>query len=91
MANISIRVPDQVKQQASEVFSDLGLDMTTAINLFLRQSIEENGLPFRPRKDPFWSESNQRHLRQAIQEMEEGKNVIKKTMEELEEMGKDGA
>ena len=47
MANISIRVPDEIKKQASEVFSDLGLDMSTAINMFLRQSIKSNGLPFR--------------------------------------------
>ncbi len=53
MANISIRVPDEIKKQASEVFSDLGLDMSTAINIFLRQSIKSNGLPFRPVNDPF--------------------------------------
>ena len=45
MANISIRVPDEIKKLASEVFSDLGLDMSTAINIFLRQSIKSNGLP----------------------------------------------
>lgn len=43
---MTIRMDDQVKKQAQELFSDLGLDMTTAINLFLKQSIREQGIPF---------------------------------------------
>ena len=85
MANISIRVPDEIKKQASEVFSDLGLDMSTAINMFLRQSIKSNGLPFRPVTDPFYSDSNLRALEKSRRQLEEGKVVVK-TMEELEAM-----
>ncbi len=85
MANISIRVPDDIKQQASALFSDLGLDMTTAINLFLRQSIHDGGLPFRPVRDPFYSESNWRALAESVQQLKSGKTVSK-TMDELEEM-----
>jgi DNA-damage-inducible protein J len=44
--NINIRVDSQIKNAAQEVFSSLGLDMTTAINIFLRQSILKNGIPF---------------------------------------------
>jgi DNA-damage-inducible protein J len=91
MGNISIRVPDDVKQQATAVFSDLGLDMSTAINIFLRQSIRQNGLPFRPTNDPFWSESNQRYLQKTIAEMESGKDTITKTLTELEGLAKDEA
>lgn len=43
---MTIRMDDQVKKQAQELFADLGMDMTTAINLFLKQSIREQGLPF---------------------------------------------
>ena len=85
MANISIRVPDEIKKQAANVFSDLGLDMSTAINLFLRQCIRENGLPFRPSNDPFYSDSNMKALQKSIEELENGKIVIK-TMDELEKM-----
>ena len=85
MANISIRVPDEIKKQAADVFSDLGLDMSTAINLFLRQCIRENGLPFRPSNDPFYSDSNMKALQKSIEELENGKIVIK-TMDELEKM-----
>ena len=89
MANISIRVPDEIKKQAANVFSDLGLDMSTAMNLFLRQCIRENGLPFRPSNDPFWSESNQTHLKKVIYEMENGKSQIVKTLDELKRMADD--
>ncbi len=45
-SNINIRVDSGVKQQAQEVFSSLGIDMSTAINVFLRQAIQARGLPF---------------------------------------------
>jgi len=45
-ANINIRVDSDVKNKAQDVFSALGLDMTSAINIFLRQAIRKNGIPF---------------------------------------------
>ena len=44
--NINIRVDSNVKNMAQDVFSSLGLDMTTAVNIFLRQAIRTNGIPF---------------------------------------------
>jgi len=44
--NMNIRTDSEIKKQAQELFSNLGLDMTTAINVFLRQAILHNGLPF---------------------------------------------
>ena len=45
-ANINIRVDGDVKNRAQDVFSALGMDMTTAVNIFLRQAIRKNGIPF---------------------------------------------
>lgn len=45
-ANINIRVDGDVKNKAQEVFTALGMDMTTAVNIFLRQAIRKNGIPF---------------------------------------------
>ena len=42
----SITIDSDVKARAQELFSDLGLDLSTAINLFLKQSIRENSIPF---------------------------------------------
>lgn len=41
-----IRIEENLKQQASELFNQLGLDMSSAINVFLRQSVLRGGLPF---------------------------------------------
>jgi len=45
-SNMNIRMDSEVKQQAQELFAHFGLDMTTAINMFLRQAIRERGIPF---------------------------------------------
>ncbi len=49
MAQVSIRIDDDVKAEADILFSELGLNMTTAFNMFIRQSLRDNGLPFMPR------------------------------------------
>ena len=45
-SSINVRVDGDVKNQAQDVFSALGMDMSTAINIFLRQAIRKNGIPF---------------------------------------------
>ena len=50
-----IRIDSQVKDQATLLFADLGLDMSSAVNMFLRQCILHDGLPFaveRPKYNP---------------------------------------
>jgi len=45
-SNVSFRVDTDVKNQADKLFAQLGLNMTTAFNIFLRQSIREGSIPF---------------------------------------------
>ena len=42
----SISIDSEVKAKAQELFADFGMDLSTAINIFLRQSIRENRIPF---------------------------------------------
>ena len=49
--SMSIRLDSEVKEQAQQVFNHLGMDMITAINIFLRQAIQYQGLPFDVRLD----------------------------------------
>ena len=44
--NLNIRTDKEIKEQAEQIFSDLGLNVTTAVNMFLRAVIRENGIPF---------------------------------------------
>ena len=44
--NLNIRTDKDVKDQAERIFNELGLNLTTAVNLFLRTTIRERGIPF---------------------------------------------
>lgn len=46
MAVLQIRVDDELKKQASIIFDELGLDLSTAIRMFLKKAVIERGLPF---------------------------------------------
>ncbi|WEV72797.1 type II toxin-antitoxin system RelB/DinJ family antitoxin [Bifidobacterium sp. ESL0790] len=45
---IQIRTSKTLKEQATEVFADMGIDLTAAINMFLSQAVKEGGMPFKP-------------------------------------------
>jgi len=68
MTNINIRTETMVKAQAQALFTELGLDMTTAINMFLRQAVREQALPFRARIGDEYEAT----LRASLAEMEAG-------------------
>lgn len=45
---LSIRIDGELKEQAKEVYSELGMDLTTAVTIFLKQSVRESSIPFQP-------------------------------------------
>ena len=49
MAVLQIRLDDDLKKQASIVFDELGLDLSTAVRMFLKKAVSEKGLPFNPK------------------------------------------
>lgn len=82
--NINIRTDAETKKEAEELFNELGLNMTTAINVFLRKSIQYRGIPFEVR-----SEMPNATTLAAI---EEGKAILKdpnrKGYDSIEELKK---
>lgn len=70
MAQISIRVDDDVKRQAEKVCADLGLSMSSAINIYLKKLGRERRIPFEVSVDPFYSDENMERLRASIAQME---------------------
>jgi len=44
--NINIRIEKKLKEQAESLFSELGMNMTTAFNIFVRQSVRQGKIPF---------------------------------------------
>ena len=66
---VQIRIDENLKKQATELFSQLGIDMSSAINIFLKQCVMRGGLPFEvviPQYKP-----------EVIKAMEEAKMVSK--------------
>jgi addiction module RelB/DinJ family antitoxin len=61
ITNINIRVDSEVKAQSQSLFENLGLDMTTAINIFLRQALKTRAIPFeiseKPANPDAWNDS----------------------------------
>ena len=75
MAQVNIRIDDDLKRRADNIFNELGLNMTTAFNMFIRQTIRQGGIPFEitTRTDPFYSKENMNFLRKSINDAEMGK------------------
>ena len=67
--SMSIRLDSEVKEQAQQVFNHLGMDMTTATNIFLRQAIQYQGLPFDVRLD------ENRKLLQVLTDLDQNRNM----------------
>ena len=44
--NLNIRVDETLKRRAESIFSELGMNLTTALNLFLRSAVRYGGIPF---------------------------------------------
>ena len=82
-SQVSFRIDDEVKRSAESVLNDLGLSMSAAITVFLKKVGREHRIPFELTADPFYSESNIKHLQQSIHQVKNGQ-VIVKTMEDLE-------
>ena len=77
-----VRIDSNIKKQATDLFNSLGLDMSSAVNMFLYQCILKNGLPFSVEM-PQYSQEN-------LMAMEEAKRISRdsnissySTMEEL--------
>ena len=49
--NVTFRVDEDIKEQADDLFSDLGMSLSTAFNIFLRQAIREQQIPFAIRRN----------------------------------------
>lgn len=73
MENLQIRIEQQLKDDAQQIAQQLGMDLSTAVKIFLTQMVNDHGLPFKPSLDPFYSEKNQARLAQSLAELNNGK------------------
>ena len=85
MKLINIRMDENLKKEMEIVCNDLGINITTAFTIFAKKLTREKRIPFNVSIDPFYSSENIKALQNSIDEVKDGK-VIMKTIEELEAM-----
>ena len=76
MAQISFRMDDDLKMSAEETFRSMGMTMSTAINIFVTQTVRERQFPFRIKADPPQPEDKRTVLSQRAKDMDAGRNVV---------------
>ena len=81
---LQVRVEDSLKDQAAVVFENLGIDTSTAVRMFLKRAVMENGIPFRMTlpKAPYSAERGYRALVE-ISEDAEKKGVSDMSLDEI--------
>jgi DNA-damage-inducible protein J len=80
--SVTIRMDKDLKAQAEAVFADMGMNMTTALTIFIRTVVRQGKIPFTVCGDPFYSPANQAALRESIAQLDAGDFVVK-TLDEL--------
>ena len=86
---VQIRMEKELKEKAEVLFAEMGMNISTAVNVYFRQVIRDGKIPFEIslRNDGFYNELNQSRLRESIAQLKSG-SVVVKTMAELEAMEK---
>ena len=74
-ATVNFRMDAELKKEMEETCKALGMNMTTAFTIFAAKMCREKRIPFDVSIDPFYSESNQIHLKEAVQALEAGKGI----------------
>jgi DNA-damage-inducible protein J len=81
--NLTIRIDEDIKRDAETLFNRIGLNISSAINVFFRQAIREQSIPFELKPyDDYYSGENLKRLKRSIAQAERGE-TISFTMDEL--------
>ena len=82
-STITARVDEKDKDRFDAFCSNVGLNTSTAINLFVKAVLRENRIPFEITQatDPFFSESNMTYVKKSVKELREGKGTAHELIE----------
>ena len=82
--NVSVRMDPELKKQADAFFAQLGLTLSSATGIFVRQCLQRGKIPFELEVDPFYSHANQARLHASVDRAEQGEFAKTTTLTELE-------
>lgn len=74
--NLSVRVDEQDKKSFEMFCNETGMNVSVAINMFIKSVLREHKLPFEIKADPFYSESNREYLEKIVADINSGKAKI---------------
>ena len=77
-ANINVRTDAALKAQAQKIFESIGLDLSTAVNLFLKQTVKANNLPFTVGVSHVYPAENETEKRISLRGVWKGKYSLPK-------------
>lgn len=79
---VNFRIDENLKKDADQILSEMGLTMSSALNLFLQQMVNKRALPFTVEAaDPFYSRSNQALLESRLKKYENGQKIESELIE----------
>lgn len=86
-ATLTARVDEKDKASFDAFCSNVGLNTSTAINLFVKAVLRENRIPFEiaTAPDPFFSEANLAYVKKSVQELRAGKGKVHELIEDEDE------
>jgi DNA-damage-inducible protein J len=79
--DVTIQLDRKLKSSAEQMLDGAGLSLSTAITVFLKQTVIKGRIPFSIETDSFWSKENQSRLLESLQELNDGKVIVKTTVE----------
>ena len=87
MANssITIRMDENLKKQAERLFDEIGINMATAMTIFVKTAVRQQRIPFELVGEPFYSEMNQIRLSKAIDDINAGINISEHELVEVDD------
>ena len=74
MAQLNMRIDDELKRDAERQFKAMGMSASAAVSIFFAQVVINHGLPFSVRSDPFYSPENIAELERRAADMDAGLN-----------------
>lgn len=83
LATISARIDEYDKKRFDMFCDDVGINTSTAINMFIKTVIRERRIPFEicQPTDPFFSEANQQYVLKSVRELRAGKGTAHELIE----------
>ena len=72
-ANLSVRIDENDKKSFENFCNETGMNVSVAINMFIKTVLREHRLPFEIKTDPFYSKNNIKYLEKIVEDINSGK------------------